>query len=160
MGTQTLCITSTKMAGLAVGFFIVASLFAAEAFHTPVHRLEQLGTTGIDDKEGCPEIADIDVKTEGKFTGFCAWYDKGHELALMGCNGKKVCVPNGKTFAVDKKGTYMQFGSIVVLPGCTFTGYRNSDFAGPKYEITGPAVIPKANFHDGINTGNVYGAYV
>jgi len=105
-------------------------------------------------------VSDIDVKIGDRFTGFCAWYGKGHELPLMGCNGKKVCVPDGKTFAVDKKGTYFQFGSIVVQPGCTFTGYKNNEFTGPKYEITGPALISKTDFHQGHTVGDVYGALV
>merc|ERR1712212_910860 len=73
-----------------------------------------------------------------------------HDLALLGCNGVHHWRPQDY-METAAPGRAFYIGSIVVLPGCTFTGFRDVNYRGPTYVLEGPVVQSHINFNAGFN---------
>ncbi len=82
----------------------------------------------------CPEINELDVLYDSD-TFMCAydWQGPGDDddiQACTECDGfGEAHVPDGFSHSADE-GQYFPFGSIITMPGCTFYGFEDYNYAG------------------------------
>jgi len=146
-----------ELALLAVFVAAVCSVCCVEGGLQTATRHEKRNSTVSSDssvqsgQQGCPRISDLNVMYDStRFLSMHMWQGPGHDLALLGCNGEHHWQPQDYMSTAAPGRAYF-IGSIVVLPGCTFTGFRDVNYRGPTYVLEGPVVQSHINFNAGFN---------
>jgi len=148
---------------IQVGFNSSEPVAALEKDIDPTSSLNSSETSGRSER-GCPRPSDLDVMyDDDKFLSACKWVGPGHDLALLGCTGQRFCSPQDTT-QTDRPNYAYFVGSLVVMAGCTFTGFKETNYQGEKYIVQGPAIQSHVTFNSGFNHnhGDVgwFGSYV
>jgi len=143
-----------EFALLAVFVAVVCSVeggLQTAARHEKRNSTDSSDTSVQSGQQGCPRISDLNVMYDStRFLSMHMWQGPGHDLALLGCNGEHHWQPQDfMTTAAPGRAFFI--GSIVVLPGCTFTGFRDVNYRGPTYVLEGPVVQSHINFNAGFN---------
>jgi len=127
----------------------------AQALYTPlVEKVVDVSNNETKSGQGCPQPADESALVDDEnFLAGVLWSWDGHDDLYLACNGPSYRDPAG-TRHTNSPGTVVKIGSLLVMPGCTFTGYKEANYIGEKYEVTGPALIPYVHFND-----ELFGSY-
>merc|ERR1719348_564550 len=93
-------------------------------------------------RSGCPEWDELPRVRNKKFIAARRYYDEGHDIPALSCNGYVYDPLNGDQ-ATASSGRCYGIGSLFVHAGCTFYGFHDNNYQGHYTTLEGPLFMSK-----------------